>query len=58
MLLAMNLNFSSLAWYMFVDLLVIGACRIYAPDFLREQNIAILIASSIVMWFIFDRKKR
>ena len=58
MLLAMNLNLSSLAWYMFVDLLAIGACRIYAPDFLREQNIAILIASSIVMWFIFDRKKR
>ena len=54
----MNLNLSSLAWYMFVDLLAIGACRIYAPDFLREQNIAILIASSIVMWFIFDRKKR
>ena len=54
----MNLNLSSLAWYVFVDLLVIGACRIYGPDFLREKNIAILISSSIVMWFIFDRKKR
>ena len=54
----MNLNFSSLAWYLFVDLLVIGAFRIYAPDFLSEQNIPILLASSVVIWFIFDRKKR
>ena len=54
----MSYNFQALAWYLFADFLVIGAFRIYAPDFLNKQNILYLLGSSIVLWLIFDRKKK
>ena len=54
----MTLNFQALGWYLFADFLVIGAFRIYAPNFLDKQNILILFGSSIILWLIFDRKKR
>ena len=52
----MNLNFQSLGWYLFADFLVLGAFRLYAPDFLSNQNIIVLVAFSVVFWLLFDRK--
>ena len=54
----MTINFKSLDWYLFADLLIIGAFRIYAPDYLSNQNIIILFTSSVVLWLLFDREKR
>ena len=54
----MIINFKSLGWYLFTDFLIIGAFRIYAPEYLSNQNIIVLIASSIVLWLLFDREKR
>ncbi len=54
----MTINFKSLGWYLFTDFLIIGAFRIYAPEYLSNQNIIVLIASSIVLWLLFDREKR
>ena len=54
----MTWNFKGLGWYLFAYFLVIGAFRIYAPAFLSNENIITLLASSIVLWLIFDRKKR
>ena len=54
----MTFNFQALGWYLFADFLIIGAFRIYAPEFLGNQNIVILISSSLALWFLFDRKKR
>ena len=53
----MTINFKSLGWYFFADLLIIGAFRIYSPDYLSNQNIIVLLASSVVLWLLFDRKK-
>jgi len=54
----MTLNFQALGWYLFADFLVLGAFRIYAPEFLSGQNILVLLASSVVLWLLLDRKKR
>ena len=54
----MTWNTKSLGWYLFADFLVIGAFRIYAPKFLSNQNIIVLLASSVVLWLLFDGKKR
>lgn len=54
----MTINFQSLGWYLVADLLVIGAFRIYAPEFLSKQNTIVLFISSILLWIIFDIKKR
>ncbi len=54
----MSLNFKALGWYLLGDFLVIGAFRIYAPDFLNKQNILYLLGSSIALWLIFSSKKR
>ena len=54
----MTLNFQALGWYLFADFLVLGAFRLYAPDFLSNQNIIVLVAFSVVFWLLFDRKKR
>ena len=54
----MIINFKSLVWYLFADFLIIGAFRIYAPDYLSNQNIIILLASSVALWLLFDREKR
>ena len=54
----MSLNLQALGWYLFADFLVIGAFRIYAPEFLTTQNIVVLLVASIVLWLLFDRKKR
>ena len=45
----MNLNFQPLGWYLFADFLVLGAFKIYAPDFLSGPNIIVLLASSLVL---------
>ena len=52
----MTINFKSLGWYLFADFLIIGAFRIYAPDYLSNQNIP--LASSVALWLLFDREKR
>ena len=54
----MTLNFQALGWYLFADFLVLGAFKLYAPHFLSNQNIIVLVASSVVLWLLFDRKKR
>ena len=54
---AMILNLQALGWYLFADFLVLGAFKIYAPDFLTTQNIVVLLASSVVLWLLFDRKR-
>ena len=54
----MTINFKSLGWYLFTDFLIIGAFRIYAPDYLSSQNIAVLLAASVTLWLLFDREKR
>ena len=54
----MTINTKSLGWYVFADFLIIGAFRIYAPDYLSSHNIIVLLASSVVLWLLFDRKKR
>ena len=54
---AMTLNLQALGWYLFADFLVLGAFKIYAPDFLTTQNIVVLLASSVVLWLLFDRKR-
>ena len=54
----MTLNLQALGWYLFADFLVLGAFKIYAPDFLTTQNIVVLLASSVVLWLLFDRKMR
>ena len=43
----MTINFKSLGWYLFTDFLIIGAFRIYAPDYLSNQNIIVLLAASV-----------
>ena len=53
----MSLNYEALGWYLFADFLVIGAFRIYAPEFLTTQNIVVLLVASVVLWLLFDRKK-
>ncbi len=58
MLLVMILNFQTLGWYLFADFLVLGAFRVYAPEFLSIQNIFILLSSSVFLWLLFDRKKK
>ena len=45
----MTINFKSLGWYLFTDFLIIGAFRIYAPDYLSNQNIAVLLAASVTL---------
>ena len=52
---SMTINFKSLGWYLFADFLIIGAFRIYAPDHLSNQNIIVLLASSVALWLLFDR---
>ena len=47
-----------LGWYLFADFLIIGAFRIYAPQFLSYENIIFLLVSSVVLWLLFDRKKK
>ena len=47
-----------LGWYLFADFLIIGAFRIYAPQFLSYRNIIFLLVSSVVLWLLFDRKKK
>ena len=54
----MTFNFRTLGWYLFADFLVIGAFRIYAPEFLNNQNIIVLLVSSVVLWLLFDSKTR
>ena len=54
----MTINFKSLGWYLFTDFLIIGAFRIYAPDYLSNQNIIVLLAASVTPWLLFDREKR
>ena len=54
----MTINFKALGWYLFADFLIIGAFRIYAPDYLSNQNIIVLLAASVALWLLFDRKKR
>ena len=55
---ATTLNLQAFGWYLFADFLALGAFKIYAPDFLTTQNIVVLLASSFVLWLLFDRKKR
>ena len=38
-----------LGWYLFADFLIIGAFRIYAPQFLSYRNIIFLLISSVVL---------
>ena len=38
----MTLNLQALGWYLFADFLVLGAFKIYAPEFLTTQNIVVL----------------
>ena len=54
----MTINFKSLGWYLFADFLNIGAFRFYAPDYLSNQNIIILLASIVALWLLFDWEKR
>ena len=54
----MTINFKSLGWYLFADFLIIGAFRIYAPDYLSKQNIIVILASSVALWLLFDLEKR
>ena len=54
---ATTLNLQAFGWYLFADFLALGAFKIYAPDFLTTQNIVVLLASSVVLWLLFDRKR-
>lgn len=54
----MKWNFKSLGWYLIVDFLIIIAVRIFAPDYYDSNHILSLFISSIVLWFIFERKKK
>jgi len=54
----MTWNFPALGWYLFAGFLIIGALRLYAPELLSSQNIIVLLASSVVLWLLFERKKR
>ena len=54
----MTVNFKSLGWHLFTDFLIIVAFRMYAPDYLSNQNIIVLLAASVSLWLLFDREKR
>jgi len=54
----MNWNLKSLAWYLITDFLIIIAVRIFAPDYYDWNHILSLFISSMVLWFIFERKKK
>ena len=55
---SMTIIFKSLGWCLFANFLIIGAIRTYAPDYLSNQNIIVLLAASVTLWLLFDREKR
>ena len=54
----MNLNLKSLAWWFAADATIIITWKLFAPDRLDQSSVIALFASSIILWLIFDRKKR